>query len=156
MTKHMKALLFRADTIQLCQLMANAVNASVNAAGKVPKCLAALQSCQLTTNTVDALAKATCEMPKQHITKVYTIVDMLTLIKPNSGDIAGYPIVNLDYVDTRMCHLLIYENERIDAVSSRFEMILDFDPEYQSFAKVYPDAITLVKSVGIDDYEIKD
>lgn len=126
MTNTIKTLLFRANVAQLCQLMANAVNASVGADGEIPECSR---------------------------DKIYTGMDMLLYLEPNN---APNPIANLDYVDTRMCHLVIYEHEKLNATDSIFEIIFDFDPEQQSFAVVYSDAIALVKSVGIFSYSTSD
>lgn len=126
MTNTIKTLLFRANVAQLCQLMANAVNASVGANGEIPECSR---------------------------DKIYTGMDMLLYLEPNN---APNPIANLDYVDARMCHLVIYEHEKLNATDSIFEIIFDFDPEQQSFAVVYSDAIALVKSVGIFSYSTSD
>ena len=126
MTNTIKTLLFRANVAQLCQLMANAVNASVGANGEIPDCSR---------------------------DKIYTGMDMLLYLEPNN---APNPIANLDYVDARMCHLVIYEHEKLNATDSIFEIIFDFDPEQQSFAVVYSDAIALVKSVGIFSYSTSD
>lgn len=126
MTNTIKTLLFRANVAQLCQLMANAVNASVGADGEIPECSR---------------------------DKIYTGMDMLLRLEPNN---APNPIANLDYVDARMCHLVIYEHEKLNTTDSIFEIIFDFDPEQQSFAAVYSNAIVLVKSVGIFSYSTSD
>ena len=126
MTNTIKTLLFRANVAQLCQLMANAVNASVGADGEIPECSR---------------------------DKIYTGMDMLLRLEPNN---APNPIANLDYVDARMCHLVIYEHEKLNTTDSIFEIIFNFDPEQQSFAAVYSDAIALVKSVGIFSYSTSD
>ena len=111
MTNTIKTLLFRANVAQLCQLMANAVNASVRTDNEIPECSR---------------------------DKLYRCMDMLLRLEPNN---APNPIANLDYVDARMCHLVIYEHEKLNTTDSIFEVIFNFDQEQQSFAAVYSDAI---------------
>ena len=125
MTNTIKTLLFRANVAQLCQLMANAVNASVGADGEIPECSR---------------------------DKIYTGMDMLLYLEPNN---APNPIANLDYVDARMCHLVIYEHEKLNATDSIFEIIFDFDPEQQSFAAVYSSSFSHEKNITLESVHIR-
>lgn len=111
---------FRANWLQVYQLMANAVNASVEAYGRPAE---------------------------PHADYPYTSDDMF---KHQIEHGQSYnPKIVVDYVDCRMVHLLINEVDQLNATDSVFEMQSNFDKEYQSFAEIYPTAKALLRSAGI-------
>lgn len=60
--------------------------------------------------------------------------------------------VEMDYVQGRMVKLYIFKDGDLWSIPNG--SIINPDPEYQSWAKVYPTYMDLIKSAGIKDEDI--